>query len=191
MEIRKLDTDKTLMQNVKQRFFALRNGMTADTLRRAGSTYRIIFGLNVPQIRQVAEAFGMPNDALAAELWANTSTRESRLMAPMLADPSRMSLSDALEWVATATAQVEELDMLCHSLLRKSAHVDALIARLSGEPESHRRYVALRLAFGRVADDPEGAADLARAEIDRHDPFTTAVARLLLAEATQIAHERS
>ena len=33
------------MQIVKRHFFAMRNGIIADTLRRAGSPYHIIFGL--------------------------------------------------------------------------------------------------------------------------------------------------
>ena len=42
------------MQTVKRAFFAMRNGVIADTLRRAGSPFKIIFGLNLPQISEIA-----------------------------------------------------------------------------------------------------------------------------------------
>ena len=42
------------MQLVKRRFFAMRNGIIADTLRSAGSPFKIIFGLNLPQIIDIA-----------------------------------------------------------------------------------------------------------------------------------------
>ena len=42
------------MQTVKRRFFAMRNGAVADNMRRHGASYRIIFGLNLPQIVEIA-----------------------------------------------------------------------------------------------------------------------------------------
>ena len=42
------------MQIIKRRFFAMRNGIIADTLRKAGLDYRMIFGLNLPQITDIA-----------------------------------------------------------------------------------------------------------------------------------------
>ena len=42
------------MQNVKRRMFALRNGVVAEALRRGGCPYRIIFGLTLPQLDEVA-----------------------------------------------------------------------------------------------------------------------------------------
>lgn len=71
------------MQLIKRRFYAMRNGIIADTLRKAGLGYKIIFGLNLPQITEIAS--GLTADAdLAEELWADRRTRESMLLAPML-----------------------------------------------------------------------------------------------------------
>ena len=42
------------MQIIKRRFFAMRNGIIADTLRKAGLDYRMIFGLNLPQVVEIA-----------------------------------------------------------------------------------------------------------------------------------------
>lgn len=61
-------SDFSRLQHVKRRFFAMRNGVIADTYRRAGSPFRIIFGLNLPQITEIAAEFA-PDSELAAELW--------------------------------------------------------------------------------------------------------------------------
>ena len=46
------------MQTVKRRFFAMRNGVIADVLRKGGSPFRTIFGLNLPQIAEIAADTG-------------------------------------------------------------------------------------------------------------------------------------
>ena len=51
-------SDFNPLQNIKRRFFALRNGVIADTLRRAGSPFKIIFGLNLPQLAEIAAELG-------------------------------------------------------------------------------------------------------------------------------------
>jgi len=71
------------MQQIKHQFYAMRNGAIADNMRRQGAPYRIIFGVNLPQLNEIAR-----NTAKSAEmaeaLWNNTSTRESMLLAPMI-----------------------------------------------------------------------------------------------------------
>lgn len=56
------------MQTLKRRFFAMRNGLLADQLRRAGSKFRIIFGLNIIQLNDIARDYGHDPE-LAEALW--------------------------------------------------------------------------------------------------------------------------
>lgn len=42
------------IQLIKRRFFAMRNGIVADTIRKVGFDYRMIFGLNLPQLKDIA-----------------------------------------------------------------------------------------------------------------------------------------
>ena len=84
------------MQSVKRQFFAYRNGIIADTMRKAGSPFKIIFGLNIPQIKQIASEIGK-NKALAAKLWNNTTTRESMLLAPMIYPADELDIAEAFE----------------------------------------------------------------------------------------------
>ena len=71
------------MQKVKRAFFTMRNGALADNMRRQGANYRIIFGVNLPQLIEIARE--TPHDAtLTQALWDNKTTRESMLLAPMI-----------------------------------------------------------------------------------------------------------
>mgnify|MGYP003202348806 CR=1 FL=1 len=119
--------DKETIRQIKSDFFALRNGVIADKLRSAGCPYKIIFGLTVPQIESVA-AKHEPSAGLAETLWANDSTRESRLMAK--------------KWIADADT-VELVDMLCFRLVRNVEGVEQLAFSLAGEEPT--RYAGLRL----------------------------------------------
>ena len=62
--------DKEVIKAIKTDFFALRNGEVASRLRKAGSPYKIIFGLLVPQLEQIAASV-VHTSALAEALWKN------------------------------------------------------------------------------------------------------------------------
>lgn len=181
MIIKQLNPDNTPLQNVKQRFFALRNGMLADRLRQSGAPYSIIFGLNLPQLHEVAATFGTDSE-LAETLWANKTTRESRLLAPMLAARSAFSPDDARRWLSSLTGGTEEVDVLCHELVRHLDCATDLIDELKDAPEAIKRYVALRLTFSKIADNPAKARNIAIAEMERNEPITHAVAKQLADE---------
>ena len=90
------------MQTVKRHFFALRNGIVADTYRKAGSNFRIIFGLNLPQIVEIAKQTPR-STALADALWHNTTTRESMLLAPMIYPREEFTQELARQWAVSYT----------------------------------------------------------------------------------------
>ena len=126
--------------------FAMRNGIIADTLRSAGSPFQIIFGLNLPQLVEIANTNG-PSKELAQKLWANTTTRESMLLAPMLMPIDDFCIEEARQWAAEA--QVEEVaDILCHRLLRHMPYAWQLAEELSD------KYIGLRLAYNLAHTDP-------------------------------------
>ena len=142
------------MQTIKRRFFAMRNGALAQQMRSGGLDYRINFGLNIPQIKEIARevaSWGLTDTELAGiatELWHNTSTRESMLMAPMIFPTGAMTDEIAAEWLSEAPT-TEVADMLCHSLLRHLTCAPAIAAHLLGTLEATdiNRYASLRLMF--------------------------------------------
>lgn len=168
-----------LMQMVKRRMFAMRNGVVADALRRGGSPYRIIFGLNLPQLREIADDF-KGDDNLAVELWHNETTRESRLLALLLMKGEPVDAA-GLRVMIDEINDVETADMFVHTLLRGRDDCDALLDCLANSERSIERYMAIRLAYGLVdseAGRPRALA-IARGEIERADPMTLTAARQL------------
>jgi len=184
------------MQRVKRRLFAMRNGALAEQMRRGGLQYRINFGLNLPQIKEIAasEVASSPDSAtlinLAKDLWANESTRESRLLAPMIFPPDVFPQTLAVEWLAQAQT-TEVADVLCHSLLRKLPCAKDVAMELLAKPGASdmNRYAALRLllnlvAIGKLA--PIEAKPAALAEQGRSCGLTRGVVGQLLDECGPI-----
>lgn len=159
------------MQRVKRRFFAMRNGVVADALRKAGSPFRFIFGMNLPQLVETVDILGGPNEGLARQLWANNATRESMLLAPMLMPVDAFTHYDALQWTSLIPA-AEVADVLCHRLLRYEPYAWDLAEQLSESATTNMEvYTALRLALNIVRTDPPRARVLAQ----RHMPHPLAV----------------
>ena len=156
------------MQTVKRRFFAMRNGIIADTYRSAGSPFRIIFGLNLPQIVEIARETGFSAE-LAEALWANTSTRESMLMAPMIMPRETFAECDARRWVESVPC-AEVADVLCHRLLRHMPFAVKMAKELVAENNSTLlRYTGVRLAFNFYMQYPAEARKVAQAVLSLSD----------------------
>ena len=77
------ETKYNPMQSLKRAMFAMRNGVVADALRQGGCPFKIIFGVNLPQLAEIA-AGSEHTKEFAEQVWANSTTRESMLIAPML-----------------------------------------------------------------------------------------------------------
>ena len=146
------------MQIIKRRFFAMRNGVVDDVLRRGGSPYRIIFGLNLPQIVEIASSTESSRD-LAEALWANDTTRESRLAAPMIMPREDFPIEDARRWVSTILDR-ETADILCHRLLRHTPYARELARELS-KLDGMALYTGIRLAANLVYTHTDEAAEIA------------------------------
>lgn len=168
------------MQSIKRRFFAMRNGVVADTLRRGGSPFKIIFGLVLPQLDEIARSIGYDNN-LAHRLWANSTTRESMLIAPMLIDPDKFSMDDAIEW-ASQSPSAEVTDILVHKLLRRLPYSFELASRLAADNNDMLRYAAMRMLWHHINEHTEETETLARKELSRDCPLTRQPASQILDE---------
>lgn len=178
------DMEKEKMKDIKTRFFALRNGIVADRLRRSGCPYKIIFGLMVPQMEQVA-ARCVPSVELAGMLWENRSTRESRMLATMVYPAEEFSIEKAREWAADADTE-ELTDQLCFRLVRRLDGAESLADESFQSGDVRRRYFALRLlmnllVIGRLKD-VDAAFEMAVAELAESRAETQRVCRQLIDE---------
>lgn len=166
------------MQELKRRFFAMRNGAVADSLRRQGAPYRIIFGLNLPQLVEIARDFG-PDAELANSLRENLTTRESLLIAPMLYPVENLTAEKALKWL-TESPTTEVVDVVCLKLVRHMPGAPALVELLACSAEPLHRYAALRLGANLLPQGMDKLEVIARREISLRDPMTLSAATIIL-----------
>lgn len=137
-------------REIRREFFAFRNGIVADKLRKAGDPHPVMMGCLLVDVQAITqrqrEAIGDAATlaALAQELWEDTKSRECRLAAPMLYPPAMMTLEKALQWCSTVET-VEVADTLCHKLLRHTPDADALFRQLIADERPLVKYTGYRL----------------------------------------------
>ncbi len=139
------------MRAVKQQFFSLRNGVVADALRKAGNSHQVIFGLNLPQIKEIAHSIGADTE-LARELWADVKVRESQMLAPYLWEAAEIGQEQAIAMLH-GVADREIADVLCLALLRRIEKAEAVAITLLRQPQGNEMtfYIGLRLALNLLA----------------------------------------
>ena len=117
------------VQEIKHEFFSRRNGIIADAYRNAGDPHKTVFGLQLPQLSEIARMAGMPDTALSVQLWADRDCRESRLLACWLVDHADVTEQQALD-MAADTRTREEADILAFRLLRRLPFATALADKI-------------------------------------------------------------
>lgn len=123
------------IKEIKKFFFTYRNGMIADTLRKAGMDYKIIFGLNVPQLSDISRRINEDREKLAEELWNDSEVRESRLLACWLFNPENVSEERAMEMMHSVKTR-EEADILAFKLLRYLPFAKSLISETDTDSDN-------------------------------------------------------
>lgn len=141
--------EKTALGNtitsIRKEFYALRNGMIADTLRKGGLEQKYIFGLQLPQIKGIAERFKPDNEeeaaSLAGTLWRDKDCRESRLLACHLMPARMMTIDEAKEWAEDTTTR-EEADILSFRLIRYLPFAVSIARELDASDDPLKKYTA-------------------------------------------------
>lgn len=127
------------MKEIKQYMFARRNGVTADVLRRAGSGFEMIFGVDVPSISALGREIGY-NKELAMVLWDDRKVRESHLLAAWLLDPGTLSVEECVA-LAESVADKEDAQMLAFRVLKHRPEVLERLAPESMAAEAMRTFL--------------------------------------------------
>lgn len=173
--------DFNRMQSLKRRLFAMRNGALGEQMRRSGAPYRIIFGVNLPQLVEIARDYA-PDRELAEQLRANVTTRESMLLAPMIYPREELDYATAKAWLMEV-ATPEVADILCHRLLRHMPWAWELAQEVYDTATTPlQRYAALRLGFNQFPGNINGLKTMAEAEQALAEPMIASLAQLVLGE---------
>lgn len=110
----------------------MKNGVVSDTLASMKLPHRIIWGLNLPQLKEIAAS--VPHSAPLAEMLRDdAATRESVLLAPMVMPREGMDFAAACGWVEAAPTP-EAVDITVHSLLRHLPFAPELMEHLAASP---------------------------------------------------------
>lgn len=133
------------LSEIRKEFFALRNGLIADTLRKGGLEQKYIFGLQLPQLKDIANR-RRPEDPqksalLARKLWEDIQCREARLLACHLMPPELLGKEEMKDWAKGVNSR-EEADILAFRLLKHIAEAISLIDELASSEKPLERYTA-------------------------------------------------
>ena len=133
------------LSSIRKEFFALRNGMIADTLRKGGLEQKYIFGLQLPQIKEIALRYTQADEEdtclLARNLWGDKECREARLLACHIMPPAKMTYEEAKEWVEDVATR-EESDILAFRLLRYLPYAEDLARIMADSDDPLKKYTA-------------------------------------------------
>ena len=107
------------INDIKKELRASMNGILSARMREAGMPFRLIFGVELPRLRSIADE--CPQDAeLANQLWSQ-NIRETKLLAIMLMPPEAFTPETSNEWAETMVT-AEEAQVMAMMLLSKTPH---------------------------------------------------------------------
>jgi hypothetical protein len=96
------------LKSIKQSFRLLMSGPTSQSMRSKGFGYKINWGVQLPQLREMAVEYGKDYD-LAAALWKE-DIRECKILATMIMPADQMLPELADVWMEqTPTQEIAEL----------------------------------------------------------------------------------
>jgi len=163
------------LKSIRKEFYAYRNGIVADALRKGGDPHQLIMGCQLTDIVSIASAYGKDR-ALANALWADTKHRECRLAAAMICPADGFTMADAEQW-SRSVMSIEEADVLCHRLLRHLPYALQLFHALVASSEPMVRYAAFRLLLNLVVAGKVPADAQLRSLVEAEQPTASAQLR--------------
>ncbi len=119
------------------------NGAVADAMRYYGEKYGLNYGVSLPTLRQIANQ-EQPDHSLAQYLYKQ-QVRELRLAALHIAQPEKITLSEADFW-AEGVINSEVAEEMAFAMLSKVAEAKAIIDKWSDSDDELLIYAALMAA---------------------------------------------
>ena len=102
-----MTTDELILE-VKKELRAAMNGILSAQMRQAGMPYKLIFGIELPRLQEIAREF-TPDHSLAQALW-HENIRECKILAVLLMPPDTMYPEIADIWVEEMpTAEIAQI----------------------------------------------------------------------------------
>ena len=139
------------------------NGVAAAAIRQSGMGYRLVYGVELPRLREIAAAYA-PDRRLAQQLW-DEDVRELKMLAVMLFPREEMDRDRAMLWIDGIRPEQSELaGLLAMDLLSYQAYAPDLAFCLIADENPVRQlcgYLTLgRLLIGGTQLSPASEAEL-------------------------------
>ena len=136
------------LKEIRKEFFAHRNGIVAEALRKTGDQHQVILGCQLADVIAIACRYEKSAE-LAQSLWNDINSRECRMAATMLYPIQDFKMETALAWCQSVES-VEISDVLCHRLLRHLPYAVELWEQLLACDKKLVRYTAWRLLLNLI-----------------------------------------
>lgn len=126
------------------------NGVIAASMREKGMTYKLNFGVPLPEIREIAKLH-TPDAALAGALWKE-DIREFKIIATLLQPVDAFSLEQARQWVREIPYP-EIAEQASRNLFSRLPEAEKLVKiLLSEEKSTYARTVAFLVGARLLAE---------------------------------------
>jgi 3-methyladenine DNA glycosylase AlkD len=104
------------IKDIRQSIRLGMNGITSDSMKKAGIKYKLNYGVSIPYLKQIASNY-QQNGELAQRLWA-LKIRETMILATLLHPIDSFTQNMADEWLCEC-ATTEMVELLCMNLVSK------------------------------------------------------------------------
>ncbi|MCE5205501.1 MAG: DNA alkylation repair protein [Porphyromonadaceae bacterium] len=126
----------TVLRQIRTDLRLSMDGVVAASMRAKGINYRLIFGVNIPRLKEISKKY-RPDKTLAEVLWKE-NVRELKILATMLYPADGMSKETAERWGAGIDNQ-EIREQICRNIFQEVAFADQLVGGWTeSEDESTR-----------------------------------------------------
>lgn len=143
-----------IIRDIRKQCRLAMNGVASTSMREKGMSYKINFGLMVPQIKELATRY-TPDVDLAESLWKE-DTRELKILATLLYPVNSFTRDIANKWVLEIPNQ-EIREQLCLNLLQNLSYANEIAGEWgNSEDESIRitgYWLIARLFVVKKAED--------------------------------------
>ncbi len=162
---------KHRLSNINSQLRSYMDGTTARSLRDKGCTNKVVWGVSVHHLREIAQEYS-PDYTLATHLW-QMDVRECKLLATMLMDVKMMDIHTANDWIAQID-NYELAEMFVFNLAQYLPFADSLAHQSVTSHDAVRLLVGYHLysrlfVNGFLPSEEETNFFLFRATQDLHD----------------------
>ena len=130
------------IRQIKAQLRLFMNGVLSQSLREKGLQYRLIFGVELPRLKEIAAGYE-PSHELAQALWQE-DIRECKILAAYLQPTDTFDAELADYWMESVT-NTELADYLCMALLRRLPYASQKAFQWMASDNRMERYTGFRL----------------------------------------------